>query len=329
MATFNGERYLAEQLESFCSQTRRPDELIVCDDRSTDSTLKILQEFSKRASFEVHVHQNPARMNFSRNFERAISLCSGDVIFVSDQDDVWFPEKLQEVCEMFERDDRLLAILNGEIIANADLTHNDLTLLDNHRSLGMGPGDLIAGCATALRRQWAAVLLPLPPAADSLFDGGFLTYDRWINELSVLLRLRGFIETPLQYWRRYGSNASEHALHSSEGVRPGQLLADRVSSAPTHAWSRRVEVLDLYDKWIGENESAIGKLGGAIDHARSAIASERRHTEARIALASLPFLRRASKVTRLWSAGGYRYFNGWKSALNDLVRGSSRPNASS
>lgn len=320
MATYNGERFLGAQLQSFLDQERQPDELVVCDDGSTDSTVTILEEFAAEAPFAVHLHRNPERLNFSRNFERAVLLCRGEIIFLSDQDDVWFPQKICTVCEVFERKPESQAVLNGQVITDAELGHQNVTLLDNMRALGMEPDQLIAGCATALRRQWAEMLLPLPAAADALFEGGHLTYDRWINQLSVLLGVRGLVETPLQYFRRYGSNASEHALHNPKGISRSELLADRQASAPTDAWTRRIEVLDLYEQWIGANSSELRQLGAHVDAALSAIARERESFAARIALASRSFLGRATAAAKLWSAGGYGYFNGWKSALNDVAR---------
>ena len=93
LATYNGERYLQEQLNSFLHQTRLPDEIIACDDCSTDRTMDILESFAISALFAVYIYRNAINLGYTKNFERAISLCSGDVIFLSDQDDVWFPKR--------------------------------------------------------------------------------------------------------------------------------------------------------------------------------------------------------------------------------------------
>ena len=89
MCTYNGGKYLREQLISIAKQARLPDELIVCDDVSNDATLQILNEFQKMAPFPIRIHRNGVRLGVTKNFEQAIALCNGDIIALSDQDDVW------------------------------------------------------------------------------------------------------------------------------------------------------------------------------------------------------------------------------------------------
>ena len=96
IATYNGAKYLAEQLESICNQSVTPDEVVISDDGSTDATCRIAEEFSAKydgISFNISV--NPAPGGSDRNFERAISLASGDVIYLADQDDVWLSDRLE------------------------------------------------------------------------------------------------------------------------------------------------------------------------------------------------------------------------------------------
>src|SRR4051812_8879073 len=95
MATYNGARYLPEQLQSFLCQTVMPDELVVCDDVSTDGTVSIIQEFAKSTAINVRLIVNECNLGFTRNFEQAIQHCTGDVIFFCDQDDVWFCQKIE------------------------------------------------------------------------------------------------------------------------------------------------------------------------------------------------------------------------------------------
>lgn len=96
MCTYNGAQYLQEQLDSIAGQSRLPDELVVCDDGSTDVTLEILEDFQKGASFPVKIYRNETNLGPIKNFEKAIMLCSGDIIALSDQDDVWMPQKLEK-----------------------------------------------------------------------------------------------------------------------------------------------------------------------------------------------------------------------------------------
>lgn len=101
LATYNGARFLKEQLVSLAEQTILPAELIVTDDGSTDETLSILEWFSCVAPFHVSVHCNDKRLGYGMNFLKAASLCSGEVIAFCDQDDVWLPFKLERLCMAF------------------------------------------------------------------------------------------------------------------------------------------------------------------------------------------------------------------------------------
>jgi glycosyltransferase involved in cell wall biosynthesis len=113
MATYNGARFLEPQLASIAAQTRLPDELVVCDDQSSDESVEILERFASRAPFEVRVERNPERLGFAGNFLHAAHLSRGDLIAWSDQDDVWMPEKLAASTREFESDDEVLLVVHA------------------------------------------------------------------------------------------------------------------------------------------------------------------------------------------------------------------------
>jgi glycosyltransferase involved in cell wall biosynthesis len=95
MCTFNGSRYLSEQLESIACQTLRPAEMVVCDDGSQDDTLALLENFAVRMEFPVRIYRNERNLGSTKNFEQAIGLCRGEFIALCDQDDWWSPAKLE------------------------------------------------------------------------------------------------------------------------------------------------------------------------------------------------------------------------------------------
>ena len=101
LASYNGEKYIRQQIDSILAQTIQKFELVVCDDCSTDSTLTILQEYEKNDS-RIHVYENEQNLGFKKNFEKAVSLCSGEYIAFCDQDDIWLPEHLQFLLENIE-----------------------------------------------------------------------------------------------------------------------------------------------------------------------------------------------------------------------------------
>ena len=94
MTTYNGEKFLREQIESILKQTVTDWELIVCDDVSTDSTVDILKEYAEKDS-RIKVFKNEQNLGFKKNFEKAILLCKGDYIALSDQDDIWLENHLE------------------------------------------------------------------------------------------------------------------------------------------------------------------------------------------------------------------------------------------
>jgi glycosyltransferase involved in cell wall biosynthesis len=117
LCTCNGERFLAEQLQSLFSQTSAVDEIIVCDDASTDRTLAIVNRFIDEHPGIIALYVNDQRLKPVKNFEKAIRLCSGDVIFLSDQDDVWLPRKVEVMMEcLSENPSALLLFTNGDLI---------------------------------------------------------------------------------------------------------------------------------------------------------------------------------------------------------------------
>lgn len=101
LASYNGERYIREQLDSILAQTVQDFELIVCDDCSTDSTVEILNKYAEKDG-RIKIFENETNLGFKKNFEKAISLCSGEYIALSDQDDIWLPEHLEKLLSIIE-----------------------------------------------------------------------------------------------------------------------------------------------------------------------------------------------------------------------------------
>jgi glycosyltransferase involved in cell wall biosynthesis len=173
MAVYNGDRFLREQLESFADQTRLPDELIVSDNASTDRTVEMVREFAARAPFVVRLVINDRNLGVAKNFERAIGECTGDVIFLSDSDDVWYCEKLRTMEKALEKNP-----LAGVVICDADLVDQQLCPLGRREWQNAGVtaahlkrlsnGELLSttfpvrGNCVAFRSAFKALVLPFP-----------------------------------------------------------------------------------------------------------------------------------------------------------------------
>jgi glycosyltransferase involved in cell wall biosynthesis len=200
MTTYNGEKYLSEQLESFLIQEIKPDELIVCDDGSTDKTLEILNNFSKKAPFDVRIYKNKTNLGYSKNFEKAILLCSGDLIFLSDQDDVWFKNKIKEVLHNAKLYPNKKIFIHDAYITHSNLKPTGQSNYDKLKAENKSSKDFTTGCLTTIKKEVVNILFPLPNTEK---------HDIWINKFGYYTKNRIIILEKLQYWRRHKNNTSD------------------------------------------------------------------------------------------------------------------------
>src|SRR5207248_1903508 len=112
MCTFNGARFLDAQLESLAAQSRPPDELVVCDDCSSDNSREIITSFALRSAFDVRLVVNDKNLGTTKNFEKAIQLCQGPIIALADQDDVWYAHKLDRIERAFLASPSVVAVFS-------------------------------------------------------------------------------------------------------------------------------------------------------------------------------------------------------------------------
>ena len=211
LCTFNGAPYLSEQLDSYLSQSRQPDEVIICDDRSSDQTLSILEGFAKKAPFDTKIFINDNTLGVTQNFEKAIRLCTGDVIALSDQDDVWLPNKLHLIESEFicNQDiqcvfsdaqivDKNLTPLNYSIWTVAGLSERKLRkILRNGMFDNVLNQYLVTGCAMAFRSECRKYVLPIPP-------GWF--HDAWISFITSCLGEMKPLPLSFVLYRQHPSN---------------------------------------------------------------------------------------------------------------------------
>jgi glycosyltransferase involved in cell wall biosynthesis len=208
LCTFNGERYLLDQLESIARQSRLPDELVVCDDGSEDGTAAVIGGFAERADFKISFCENASRLGVTQNFARAFSLCSGDVIVPCDQDDLWEPEKLAVLDAAFRNDPALLLAFHDLAVVTPEgqfTGHTQWQRLRFDRPLqaNVNGGDafarllrfnLVTGAAMAFRSSLRNRALPIPE--------GFV-HDEWFGLIAAATgRVLG-IDQPLVRYRQH------------------------------------------------------------------------------------------------------------------------------
>lgn len=210
MTTRNGEAFLLEQLESLAKQTRLPDELIVCDDDSGDGTVGVVEAFARTAPFAVKLLVNKPILGVHQNFARAMGLASGDLIFLSDQDDVWHADKLAKFAKAFA-DPRVGLVFGDARVVEQDLKPRDYTVwqtlhfnqaLQERVKDGFGFEVLlrhcfVAGALLAVRASLRPVILPIP---DDLW-----AYDAWIAIVAAAISRSAIVDEPVNDYRQHGS----------------------------------------------------------------------------------------------------------------------------
>lgn len=314
MATFNGAGYLQAQLDSFSRQTRPPDELVVSDDSSWDGTLEILERFRHRAGFPIRICRNATTLGYRANFEQVLSMCMGDVVFLSDQDDVWFDSKLEEMSAVLEQDPDLQVVLADMILTDSELRPSRYTQLGNIIDCGMPEASFVAGCATALRRRWLDLALPIP--------AGITAHDNWIHRLAHALDARAVVHRPLQYYRRHGDNVSAALSSHPERITTWRAMLHHGLEDSTQAWSEELERVLATRKRIAEAGEILKALGllGRQEQALQRLDAQSAAIVERIRSCRAGRLSRLPSVLGMLMRGRYRHFSGWKSAIKDIVR---------
>lgn len=121
MCTYNGEKFIYAQLESILKQDKAVDEIVICDDCSSDTTIKIIDKIMSEYTSNITLLRNSVNMGAIRSFEKCIQACSGDIIFLADQDDIWRHDKVVKYIAAFDSDSKIKAVFsNGELIGEDD-----------------------------------------------------------------------------------------------------------------------------------------------------------------------------------------------------------------
>jgi len=237
MCTYNSSLYAGEQLESIATQLRLPAELVICDDGSGDETPQILEKFRKEAPFDVRVYKNVANLGVAKNFEQAISLCSGDIIALADCDDIWRRDKLQWICGVLdEHPEAGYAFSDGELIG-PDGTSLGGRMWDRPplRQLQRGfPPEaqvcsllqlpMITGATMAMRSSLKRFALPIAK---------YWIHDYWISLVAAFVGCYGIaIKEPLLKYRAHASQTI--GLHKSPWERRRASFARRIEPWPEH-----------------------------------------------------------------------------------------------
>lgn len=309
LCTYNGEKFLEEQLASLEAQERRPDELVVCDDGSTDKTVKLIESFAATVPFPVRIHVNPINLGSTVNFDRAMRLCAGSLIAFCDQDDIWHPTRLARCARSLQDDPGLgLVFSNGELIDDAgerlpgrlwdQFTFNS-AIRERIRQGDMLPlvrYRFVTGATLMFRAHLREYICPA--AGEWLHDG-------WLAAIAACLARVGFIDEPLIAYR----------IHQQQqvGTGPGPRHKPFAELAREH--------------WLGadwhrqEIEWLLDCVRGIPPALRTASANDFARQHAFLTMRSTLPARRWRRLSKLSSfrADYKRRASGWKSIVMDLL----------
>jgi len=307
MTTYNGQRFLKEQLDGMLAQSRPVDELVVCDDCSADNTVNILNEFASAAPFPVKVVVNKENLGSTGNFEKAMSLCAGDIMILCDQDDIWLPDKVKVLEKVFAANDDCGMVFTdamvidernnpqGRLWARFDFGKKEQKVLKRGGGLRFFvKGNVVTGATAAVTRAFFEEAVPFPEK---------FVHDHWLAMVAALKGKLFFSDAVTVNYRRH--------------------LSQQLGTPPAKDFFRRIGKLIDYDREV----YAIKTIRGELDN-RYRLTEEQRKVFADIIEFYLfrksiarGGLTRAPKIIRRLFAGDYHKFAaGFFSAVKDMVK---------
>ncbi len=201
LAAYKGEQYIAEQLDSILSQLGENDELIISDDYPQGGTREIVENYQSRDKRIIYIEGEGKGV--VKNFENALKACTGDVIFLCDQDDVWLPDKVK--CVMNEIDNGADLVLHDASVTDTSLNITEPSFFAVHGSNASLARNLIknsfVGCCMAFKRRTMLCSLPFPK--------GLAMHDWWIALVALKKKQNVvLLQNPLILWRRHSATVT-------------------------------------------------------------------------------------------------------------------------
>ena len=211
LCTRNGARFVGEQVRSILAQTVPPVEIVLSDDASTDETVAIVEALVAPSAVRLTVLRNDPPLGVTKNFERAVTRCSGDLVALSDQDDVWRADRLERTVALFEADPGLLLAGSDARLIDADgvplphslfesleLDDDELESVDNGGAFAaLRRRNLVTGATAVFRRSLVADTVPFPTS---------WVHDEWLAVIASALGRVMLVEEQLVDYRQHGTN---------------------------------------------------------------------------------------------------------------------------
>ena len=222
LCTFNGEKYLEEQLNSILTQTYSSLEIIICDDTSTDSTQKIIAAYALKDT-RIQYFFNDSNIGVNRNFEQGFGKTTGQFIAIADQDDIWKPEKIQKQLALFTADDIILVHTSSAIFSGATLPVNKLVnkaviLMEGNDFRRLLLRNSISGHNIIFRSTLLDLAIPFPR---------FVYYDWWLCQVATVKGNIAASAEVLAFQRKHDTNIT---IAEKQGGQTSEVVKERLTA---------------------------------------------------------------------------------------------------
>jgi glycosyltransferase involved in cell wall biosynthesis len=210
LTTYNGAKYIKEQLASILEQLSVNDEVVISDDKSSDNTIEVINSINDK---RIKIHENKVNVGYTKNFENALSYAKGDIIFLSDQDDIWCKNKVEIYLQYFNDYD---FIVSDAVIINEqkDVLYNSFFEIRKPKKTIMGNilkfGYL--GCLMAFKKEILTKALPFPK------NNMLCTHDNWLFLIGCVFFKYKIINDKLVLYRRHKENVSSGGLKKTTSI---------------------------------------------------------------------------------------------------------------
>jgi hypothetical protein len=316
MITFNGERYLREQVESILTQSTLPDELVIGDDGSTDGTRSLIDQLADQSVVPIRVVGGD-HVGLRLNVQRTMEACRGGVIILSDQDDVWLPGKITAVREAFADSTVTLWFSDAEMSDESGVPRGDrlwehVSLQAEQQAVIAGGDGLtrlihgmtVTGATMAFRSDLCSLVLPLPTELE-LGDHIYL-HDGWIAVRAYLMGRTAMDPVPRVRYRQHGQQVTKSASPRSQGA------AHRMGLVPDGALSAEYARTRLVLSRLNEQD--------ALTKCRPGDATTLLNLDTLLCARTMPpGAARVGAILRELARGNYaRFARGWRTAGGDL-----------
>ncbi len=319
MCTYNGERYVLEQLDSIAKQKRPPDELILVDDGSSDATLSMVRQFAQSVPFKVCIYENEQNVGSTKSFERAVMACMGDIIAFADQDDVWREDRLLKTEAYFLQNPTMNAVFSDAELIDENSEPKGRRIWEEVQFTPEARtrwvqgeayqllyfGYVVTGATLSIRRSVVSIITPFPTHVPVLI------HDAWIALILALHNSIGFIDECLISYRQH--------TQQQVGFKPARekvTLRDRFTRGRAGKMQYVSQVANRYHQLY----ALLSSRADIDPHKLTLLRRMQDHLAQRTKLSS-GRIGRVIPVLREVGRGNYQLFGGhwWLTVVGDLL----------